>query len=160
MSWDNDHIPTVRIHADNSYPDEMNSIARKLKESGNDDLSKMILEDKARLTNNLPKALEKVGNDEVDGAMKLTRERQYHSKSGYVGHGNLMHSIKKEIKDKGMTVDVAPHALSKDDYEYGQAFEFGLRNKNYPAQHPMRDSGRSLDVNKHIDDMLNATFRN
>lgn len=159
MSWDNEHTPTVRIQAVNNASDELIAMARSLKESGNDDLAKSVLQDNVRLKNNIPIAVKKIANDEVDGSMKLIRERQYHSKSGYVGHGNLMHSIKSDISEDGLTADIAPHAQSKEGYEYGQAFEFGLKNKNYPAQHPMHDSGMTLDVEKHSNEAIENSFK-
>lgn len=159
MSWDNDHIPTVRITGKDGYSNNMSSMASTLKSLGEDDIAKSILQDKRRLDNNIPKAIKKIANDEVDGAMKLVRERQYHSKSGYVGHGNLMHSIKPNFKSGGWSADIAPHAIAKDGYEYDQAFEFGLKNKNYPAQHPMRDSGRDLDVDRHSDEAINNSIK-
>ncbi|WP_025025099.1 hypothetical protein [Companilactobacillus nodensis] len=85
MSWDNEDVPVVRIQAKDNFSDPLIAMARSLKQSGNADLAEMILQDKARLKNNVPKAVDKVANDEVDGAQKLIREREYHSKSGYVG---------------------------------------------------------------------------
>ncbi|APX72082.1 hypothetical protein M5C72_02755 [Companilactobacillus allii] len=159
MSWNNDHIPTVRITAEDEYSHVMTDMASKFKQLGDEELSKSILMDKSRLNTNIPKSVEKIANDEVDGAMRLIKERQYHSKSGYVGHGNLLHSIRAEFKKNGFQADIAPHAMSKNDYEYGQAFEFGLRHKNYPAQHPMRDSGKSLNADKYTNDVINNSIK-
>lgn len=159
MSWNNDHIPTVRITGIDDYSNQMNASASRLKALGEDEMAKSILQSKERLNNNIPKAIKKIANDEVVEAMKLIRERQYHSKSGYVGHGNLMNSIRAEFKKDGMIADIAPHAMSKDEYEYGQAFEFGLKNKNYKAQHPMRDSGRNLDVDKYSNEAVRNSMK-
>ncbi|CAJ1179493.1 hypothetical protein CPR19088_GLDEOEPO_01343 [Companilactobacillus paralimentarius] len=159
MSWDNEHVPVVRIQATNNYENDMTEMARSLKQSGNSDLAEMILKDKARLKNNIPKAVDKIANDEVDGAQKLIRERQYHSKSGYQGHGNLWKSVAKHPSKDGMSSDVYANAESKDGYEYIQAFENGLKNKNYPAQHPMHDSGLDLDVDKYADEAINKSIK-
>lgn len=159
MSWDNEHIPTVRIQAKNNASNSLINMARSLKQSGNDDLAKLILEDNARLKVNILKAVEKAANDEVISAKKLIREREYHSNSGYVGHGNLFNSVKADSTKDGLTFDVAPHAESKEGYEYGQAFEFGLKSKNYPAQHPMHDSGLDLDVDKYADEAIDKSIK-
>lgn len=159
MSWNNKHTPTVRIQAQNNASDKMIELARSLKQSGNDDLAKLILQDKVRLENNIPAAIKKLGNNEVKDAKDLVRDRQYKSKSGYVGHGNLMNSIKAEISDDKLSVDIAPHAESKEGYEYGQAFEFGLKKKDYPAQHPMHDSGIALDVDKLAKEAIDKSIK-
>lgn len=159
MSWNNDHTPTVRIKADTGYQNDMEYMARKLANSGFDDLAGDILQDKSRMDVNIKIAVKKAAKDEVESAKDLVRKRQYHSKSGYVGHGNLVNTIKDSYSKGGLTADIAPHAESKDGYEYGQAFEFGLKSKNYPAQHPMRDSGRSLDVNKYADEALKNSIK-
>lgn len=158
--------PTVRIQVGNDYKDPMIAMARSLKQSGNSDLAEMILQNKARMETNVPKLIEKLGNQEVSDSINLIREREYHSKSGYHGNGNLEKSIKKKISNDGLSVDVFPTALSSDGkgkskggYPYGAAFEHGLKSKNYPAQHPMRDSGRDLDVDTYVADMLKNSIK-
>jgi len=159
MSWDNEHVPVVRIQAKDNFSDPLIAMARSLKQSGNDDLAEMILQDKARLKNNVPKAVDKIANDEVDGAQKLIREREYHSKSGYVGHGNLWKSVAKHSSKDGMSSDIYANAESKDGYEYIQAFENGLKDRNYPAQHVMHDSGMQLDVDKYSDEIIENSIK-
>lgn len=159
MSWDNEHVPVVRIEAKNNVSDDLISMARSLKQSGNSDLAELVLQDDARFKANLPKAVDKIANDEVDGAQKLIRERQYHSKSGYVGHGNLWKSVAKHSSKDGMSSDIYANAESKDGYEYIQAFENGLKDKNYPARHVMHDSGMQLDVDKYSDEIIRNSIK-
>ena len=96
---ENENQPTVRIQIKDDYKDPMITMARSLKQSGNSDLAEIILQDKARMEKNVPKLIEKLGNQEVSDAVDLIREREYHSKSGYRGNGNLEKSIKKKISD-------------------------------------------------------------
>lgn len=159
MSWDNEHVPVVRIQATNNYENDMTEMARELKRSGNSDLAEMILKDKARLKVNIPKAVDKSANDEVESAQKLIINRQYRSKSGYKGHGNLSKSVAKHTSKDKMLSDVYADAESKEGYEYIQAFENGLKNKNYPAQHPMHDSGIALDVDKYANEAIKNSIK-
>ena len=159
MSWDNEHVPVVRIQARDNFSDDMVAMARSLKQSGNSDLAELVLQDKARLKVNVPKAVDKIANDEVDGAQKLIKEREYHSKSGYVGPGNLWKSVAKHPSKDGMTSDIYANAESKDGYEYIQAFENGLKDRNYPAQHVMHDSGMQLDVDKYSDEIIKNSVK-
>jgi len=76
MAWKNDHVPTVRIQARDTYKGQLTEMARVLKYSGNPDLAEMVLQDKARLDNNVPTAVRSLANDEVDGASRLIKERQ------------------------------------------------------------------------------------
>ncbi|ATO46019.1 hypothetical protein C5L30_000340 [Companilactobacillus farciminis] len=159
MAWDNEHVPVVRVQAQDNFSDDLTSMAKLLKDSGNEDLAKLVLQDKARLKKNIPKAINKIANDEVDGAQKLIKERQYHSKSGYVGHGNLWKSVAKHPSRDGMKSDIYANAESIDGYEYIQAFEYGLKNKNYPAHHVMHDSGMALDVDKYSDEIIRKSIK-
>lgn len=159
MSWDNEHVPTVRIEGRNSFSNDLINMARLLKQSDNVDLAEIILQDNARLKANLPKAVDKIANDEVDSAQKLIKERQYHSKSGYVGRGNLWKSVAKHPSKDGMSSDIYANAESKEGYEYIQAFENGLKDRNYPAQHVMHDSGMKLDVDKYSDEMIKNSIK-
>lgn len=159
--------PTVRIQGRDSYSQMMTEMARSLKYSGNPDLAELILQDKARLNSNVPTAINKLANDEVSDAIDLIEAREYKSKSGYHGNGNLRNSITKTISKDGLTAEIFPTALSSDgkgtksksNYKYGRAFENGLKNKNYPAQHPMHDSGIKLDVNKYDKNILDSSFK-
>lgn len=167
MAWNNEHVPVVRVQAKDNFSDDLTNMARSLKQSGNADLAEMILQNKARLKENVPKAIEKIGNQEISDVIDLIRKREYNSKSGYKGRGNLEQSIKKEISKDKLSVDIFPTALSsdgngdqsKDGYEYGQAFENGLKDRNYPAHHPFHDSGMDLDVDTYSDEMIKNSIK-
>lgn len=158
MTWNNNHVPTVRIQGKDSYSQMMIDMARSLKYSGNSDLAELVLQDKARLNKNVPTAVKKLANDEVDMAMDFIKERQYANGQGK-HNGNLMRSVKKHISDDKMTADVYPEAESPEGYMYIQAFENGLLGTKYYGRHPMRESGMKLDVNKYDNDILNHSFK-
>lgn len=159
MTWDNEHVPTVRIQAQNNFSNSLIDMARLLKQSGNSDLAEIVLQDNARLKVNVPKAVDKIANDEVDGAQKLIKEREYHSKSGYVGHGNMWRSVKKHPSKDNFLIDIWAEAQSKDGYIYNQIWENGGKNTNYPAHHAFHDSGIALDVNKYDSDIINNSIK-
>jgi hypothetical protein len=156
----NDHIPTVQIRTEDKFSEPLTDLARSLVAMGDNDLAATILSDREKLSINSKKSIKYIAKDEASAAEKLIKERQYHSKSGYVGHGNLAHSIKINAKDGGKVYDIYPTATNQG-YNYGQAFEFGLKTKRYPAQHPMKDSADALDgkinerVQSAIDESLN-----
>ena len=152
---DNDHIPTVQIRAEDGFSETLTDLAQTFIQMGDSDLAADILSDKKKLEINSQQSVEYIAKDEAAAAEKLIKERQYHSKSGYIGHGNLAHSIKIKSRSNGKTCDVYPTATN-DSYNYGQAFEFGLKSKNYPAQHPMKDSADALD--KQIDERVQSAI--
>ncbi|MBA1394000.1 hypothetical protein EQ500_09020, partial [Lactobacillus sp. XV13L] len=128
----NDHIPTVQIRAEDRFSESLTSLARTFVQMGDEDLATDILSDKKKLKINSQQSVEYIAKDEAAAAEKLIKERQYHSKSGYIGHGNLAHSIQIDSVDGEQACDIYPTATN-DGYNYGQAFEFGLKTKNYPA---------------------------
>lgn len=158
MAWNNEHVPTVRIQGKDSYSQEMTDMARSLKYSGNCDLAEMILQDKARLDNNVPTAVKKLANDEVDGAMDLIKNRQYANGQGK-HHGTLMRSVKTHISSDKMTADVYAEAESPEGYMYIQAFENGLLGTKYYGRHPMHDSGIKLDVDTYSDKIIKKSIK-
>lgn len=158
MTWNNNHVPTVRIQGKDSYSQMMIDMARSLKYSGNSDLAEMILQDKARLNNNVPTAVRKLANDEVHDAMQLIQNKQY-ANGQDKHHGNLRNSIDKHISSDKMTADIYATAESPEGYKYIQAFEFGLLGTKYYGRHPMQESGRDLDVNKYDNNMLDSSFK-
>lgn len=141
---DNDHIPTVQIKVKDGFSKPLQNLANSFLEIGDKDLAAEILQDKKKLTVNSQQSIEYMAKDEAAAAESLIKDRQYHSKSGYIGHGTLAHSIKIKAKENGKAIDIYPTATN-NGYNYGQAFEFGLKSKKYPAQHPMKDSADSLD---------------
>ncbi|MDG5112686.1 hypothetical protein [Companilactobacillus pabuli] len=159
MAWDNEHVPVVRVQGVDGFSDNITKMARSLKESGNTDLAKLFLQDKARLKKNIPKAIQKIANDEVDDAQDLIKKREYRSKSKYIGRGNLWKSVAKHSTKDGMKSDIYANAESKEGYEYIQAFEYGLKNKNYPAHHVMHDSGMDLDVDTYSDEAIRKSMK-
>ena len=56
----------------------------------------------------------------------------------------MVSQVKDHVTDDKRTHLIYTDATSKDGYNYSQAFEFGLLNRNYPAQHPFRDAGNKI----------------
>lgn len=157
-SYDNDMVPTVRIHSENETGDSLTRIARAFRELGDDKVTSMILQDKARLSTNIKTAGKEIADEESETARSLIRRRQYRSKSGYVGQNTLANSLVVNQSDDGMTQDIYPTAMNHG-YEYGQAFEFGLKSKNYPAQHPMKDSSNHLKPDKFVEQAIKNSIK-
>lgn len=159
MSEENKDLPTVRIQAKDTFSQPLTEMAGALKRTGDEDLAKLLLQDKARLKVNVKKGVDKLANDEVSDAIDLIEDREYKSKSGYHGNGDLRNSVAKHTSKNGMQSDVYANVQSKDGYQYAKAFEYGLKSKDYPAQHVMKDSGEALDETKYDDEILGNSIK-
>lgn len=155
MAWNNDHIPKIIYeYDDENMRNSMNDIAKVLDENGfgsaGDELRKLTLSADEAIEHGTNKTV----NETLKEVTDLMKERQYHSKSGYVGHGNMVKNTKDH--QDGHKHEIYSDALSKDGYNYSQAFEFGLLTRNYPAHHPFEDTynhTRGL-LEKNIDEAL------
>ena len=155
MAWNNEHIPKIIYE----YDDEsMLNSANKLAEFLDANDFGNAGNDIRAMASNADEAIEHATNKTVNETLKevtdLMKERQYHSKSGYVGHGNMVKNTKDH--QEGHKHEIYSDALAKDGYNYSQAFEFGLLARKYPAHHPFEDTynhTRGL-FEKNIDEVL------
>lgn len=142
MSWDNEHIPTIRYEV----VDEMgaiNTMAVALNKVG---LGSVVPQLKAMRRNTMLYAkhnLRVASQKTVVQAQQLINQRQGHSKSGYLPTGNLIHNTKDHELAGGLVHEIYSEATNQG-YNYSQAFEFGLLNRDYPAQHPFTDAGKGM----------------
>lgn len=143
MPWDNDNIPAIKYSWSDESKDDLENIAHILDEDFGGAGAGLRASHKA-MVNNLNAALSISAMDAREEVIRLMKQRQYHSKSGYVGHGNMVSQVKDHVTDDKRTHLIYTDATSKDGYNYSQAFEFGLLNRNYPAQHPFRDAGNKI----------------
>ncbi len=95
------------------------------------------------LDTNAKKVIHNGGNDTAKRARKIERANVGGKKSGYVPTGNLMRSIEAHDSSDGMQTEIVPTAMSKTDYEYGQAVEFGTK-KGMAAEPFMKPAGDEI----------------
>lgn len=155
MAWNNEHVPKIVYEYDDEVMlNSMDSIAEVLDANNFGTAG-----DKVRkLGLSAVEAIEHGTNKTVNETLKevtgLMKERQYHSKSGYVSHGNMVRNT-KDHRD-GHKHEIYSDALAKSGYNYSQAFEFGLLTRNYPAHHPFEDTYNHTQglFEKNIDEAL------
>ena len=142
MSWNNDNVPKIVLDYDDDQAMETAAtLAATLEKNGfegADNVRTMM----ANAHVEAGKAVNKTANETLKEVTDLMKERQYHSKSGYIGHGNMVSHTKDHVK--GNHHEIYTDALANDGYNYSQAFEFGLLTKDYPAHHPYEDTANHL----------------
>lgn len=155
MAWDNEHVPKIVYeYDDEKMINSLHSIAGFLDENNfggaGDDLRKLALS----ADDAVEQGTNKTVNETLKEVTDLMKERQYHSKSGYVGRGNMVKNVKDHQNDHRH--EIYSDALSKDGYNYSQAFEFGLLTLDYPAHHPFEDAYNHTQglFEKNIDEAL------
>lgn len=142
MSWDNSHIPTIRYE----IVDEMGAIdtmAHALTKAGLGSVVPQLKSMRHKTMLYAQANLRVASNKTVIKAQQLINQRQGHSKSGYIPTGNLIRNTKDHELAGGLVHEIYSEATNKG-YNYSQAFEFGLLDRNYPAQHPFTDAGKSM----------------
>lgn len=161
MAWDNDHIPEIVYEYDDSEAKrQIAEIAATLDKNGLDAGGDHLRKAMANASVMTGQAVNKTVNATIKEVTDLMKSRQYHSKSGYVGHGNMVSQVKDHLSNDDHKHEIYTDATAKDGYNYSQAFEFGLLTKNYPAHHPYEDAGNHLkgELEKNVDEALRRGF--
>lgn len=142
MSWTNDNVPKIIYELDDQSTGEIAKIAAVLDHNKFGDGGELLRKMGAAANVNAERAVGQTVDSTIKEVTDLMKERQYHSKSGYIGHGNMVSQVKDHRN--GQRHEIYTDALAKDGYNYSQAFEFGLLTRNYPAHHPFEDSANHL----------------
>ncbi|ERL63762.1 hypothetical protein [Schleiferilactobacillus shenzhenensis] len=145
--WDNDHIPTVEFGLNPSYSAAITSMSNAFRSVGSKAGVQLMQRTQYAMDTHAKAFIEKLGTDTQQKAREIERDQVGHSKSGYIPTGNLMRNINHHESDDGLTTQTYPEAQSKDGYNYGQAVEFGLKDRNYPADPFMKPAGEEVSKN-------------
>lgn len=146
MSWNNDNIPQIAYeYDDNEAKHTIAAISATLDKNNFGDAGATLRNMMAQTDVNLEQATKHTADETVKEVGNLMKARQYHSKSGYVGHGLMVSNLKDHVDGKRHTVYT--DATNKG-YNYSQAFEFGLLTRDYPAHHPFQDAASHLGTDK------------
>lgn len=142
--WDNDHIPTVEFALKPSYSAAIASMSNAFRTAGSKAGVQLMQHMQYSMDMHAKNFITATGSRTQLEAMRIERDQVGHSKSGYIPTGNLMRNIKHHESSNGMTTTVQPEAESKAGYNYGQAVEFGLKNRNYAAEPFMKPAGEKV----------------
>lgn len=151
--WDNDHIPTVEFALKPSYSAAIANMANAFRAAGSKSGVQLMQRTQYAMDIHAKAFVEKLGTDTQEKAREIERDQVGHSKSGYIPTGNLMRSIEHREASDGLTTTVQPTATAKAKnskeagYEYGQAVEFGLKDRNYAAEPFMKPAGEEVSKN-------------
>ena len=160
MAWTNDNVPKIVYEMDDQATNTIAQIAATLDHNEFGTAGDLLRSMGAATAVNLERATNRTVNATIKEVTDLMKSRQYHSKSGYIGHGNMVSQVKDHKTNKG-THEIYTDALATDGYNYSQAFEFGLLNRNYPAHHPFEDTARHLDgeFERNVDEAIKRGMR-
>lgn len=160
MAWTNDNVPKIVYEMDDQATNTIAQIAATLDHNEFGAAGDLLRSMGAATAVNLERATNRTVNATIKEITDLMKSRQYHSKSGYIGHGNMVSQVKDHKTSKG-THEIYTDALAADGYNYSQAFEFGLLNRNYPAHHPFEDAARHLDgeFERNVDEAIKRGMR-
>lgn len=146
MAWNNRNVPKiVYSYDDDEAKRTIASISATLDKNKFGDAGPLLRNMMTQTEVNLEKATSNAADETVTEVANLMKERQYHSKSGYVGHGFMVSHLTDH--QKGKRHEIYTDATN-GGYNYSQAFEFGLLTRNYPAHHPFQDAASHLGVNR------------
>ena len=160
MAWTNDNVPKIVYEMDDQATNTIAQIAATLDHNEFSAAGDLLRSMGAATAVNLERATNRTVNATIKEVTDLMKSRQYHSKSSYIGHGNMVSQVKDHKTSKG-THEIYTDALAADGYNYSQAFEFGLLNRNYPAYHPFEDAARHLDdeFERNVDEAIKRGMR-
>lgn len=155
MPTNNDHIPTVRYSMKNNWSNSIHSLMQTFISAGSKKGVARLQQLNNGLDTNSKEVIHNTGIKTADRAIEIERSNVGGKKSGYVPTGNLMRSIEAHDYESGMRTEIAPHAMSKADYEYGQAVEFGT--KKMAAEPFMKPAGN--EISSHLDEITHKAFK-
>lgn len=144
MSTDNEHIPTVRFSMTDSWSSTINQLMHTMAKVSSGQGVTRLQRLQYALDTNAKKVIHNAGVDVQKKAREIERVNVGGKKSGYKPTGNLMRSIDAHDNSEGMQTEIAPEAMTKQDYEYGQAVEFGTKDGRMPAQPFMKPAGDEI----------------
>lgn len=148
MATNNEHVPTVRYGMDDGWSESIKNLMHTFASVGSAEGVTSLQRLQFALDSNAKKVIHNAGVDTQNKAREIERANVGGKKSGYIPTGNLMRSIDAHDSSDGMQTEIAPEAMSKKDYEYGQAVEFGT--KKMAAEPYMKPAGDAVgkDLNE------------
>lgn len=151
MATNNEHIPTVRYQMTDDWSSPIKDLMHTMASVGSGEGVAHLQRLQFAMDTNAKKVIHDAGVATQGKAREIERANVGGKKSGYVPTGNLMRSIESHDSSNGMQTEIAPQAMSKKDYEYGQAVEYGT--KKMAAEPFMKPAGDAIGSN------LNETAR-